>query len=1006
MRSVSLPVFARLALLLGLLLPALWGMAAERLFFQAESMSCDGKNWQVVDHFDGWYNGLPSGGKMLWGGQGGQGTATKKGMIKKAGTYKVWSRHMDAPVQGPFKLTFKQEGAVVGEITYETKSLRQTEAEKAKWGAGYGTLVWESGTVELKAGPVEVVLTKADPLNPPHWMDRYLDCFVLTDDLNYEPDIKDFASPLYLKIKMGASLKVPCVVHLWGFLPAAPWFLQHNNIYTDGMVAGAYTGFKPKGPNPNFFSANGESTWVNIAPLLAQIRESTVLLTAEQDYPTPLPAVDFTAYLSRTPSEEGLIKKFTRTGSGGGMLLLVNPLKPEEVRSDLECSGTTANYTATLPPTPGKRPAKFPVITGCNVASDFYQPRTMSNETNTLSAMGISSIAYPDPFYEKHGFRGIVAFNTIGHLTQGYNFCQPKTTEIHDLLRSAAQTMIDKGRVKDVITWNLMDEPNSVSLDHMIGCPVCAKGPREYLQKAGMQPADFGKQTWEEIAPVKDGKGNAKLYYYTALYRNQVIANLLKIGTDSVRELIPDAKTCTNIAEDLTYGGNMLANGVDYFLLQKEAVTYGWEEDWMNASCTAQLSGYRADFLRAACNQRGQEFGGYVVIKEPWDTAAKAAVNIGHGYHSIYYYNYGPQYVCPADAHSFQLEIYPALREVNYGIGAVEDYLLHARVPQSKIALLYSHTTDIWTLGDNTSNFGKERMGLYLILRHLGYPVDILTEQDLLEKKAAPYQMIFLVGSHIRAEAVPPLRQWVRDGGRLYCAPGSLQYDQFNKPLGLDDSLGISRKAYEVQENFGIDAYCAPRKVLDTVDYHGQAMEAICGLQRMTTPEGATVLATFADKSPAVCSKPEGKGAIVFSSFFPGLAYLRAGVITRDAYWKVKQKENKRPASFTAKSYPPAYRALFSAMLQGLPYQPAASTSNYLVEANLMESDNGIVVTLANWNGEPLKDVTITVRTTAKVGKPFAAINKLKSVVQKNGEYTLTLDLNITDFIVFPYAKK
>ena len=360
------------------------------------------------------------------------------------------------------------------------------------------------------------------------------------------------------------------------------------------------------------------------------------------------------------------------------------------------------------------------------------------------------------------------------------------------------------------------------------------------------------------------------------------------------------------------------------------------------------------------------------------------------------------------DGSSSNTAQYASLRRVNYAVGKVEDYLVNARVPAGKIGFLYPRTTDVWTIDQGMSNFGKERMGLYLVLRHLGYPVDVLTEQDAVEKKLGGYTMLFLNGSHIRRDAAQGLVQWVKDGGRLFLDAGSFTYDEYNRPLNLDTALGISRQPYVEKENVGREYYEGPGlKNIEAITYQGKALESVCGIQKLTgaAPANARVLATFADQSPAVLMQPLGKGKVVFCGAFPGLAYLKSGVIAMFERNKSFAAEKKAVLSYNPPSFNADYQALIAATMEGIAYQPPVTTDNYLVEANLLENTNGLVITLANWTGQPLTACKISLPAGKNYGKPFAGAGEVKAAVA-NGRLNLTLDLQEADFIVIPFTKK
>lgn len=1002
------PRFAPLRLLLMALLvvTALRAWPA-RIFFEAETMQSDGKSWQIRDHFDYWYVGAPSGGKMLSGGGAENttlGTAVKTVTVPAPGAYHLWVRYVDIGYyRGPFKVTIRQNGQAAGEKIFDSASLRATEEGAKKWGAGYGRFVWDQLAVTLAAGPAEIVLAKSDPISVTS-ITRLPDCFVLTDEAAYAPNVKEFFPPLYLKVRMSPRQQTPCTVHLTGILPRDPYNIGHYNIYKSGMIAQAYTGYDAKAGNANFFTAGSESPWINIASLLDIMGRNAVQLYAMQEYPKPLPAAEFSIVLSRTPSDEGIFKSFSRSGSGGGLLLVVDPLYADQARSDAEWSFANMKAARALPSAPGKRPATFPLITGCGIDTAFYQPATLENEIAAMSGLGMSGIgSYDDTFFRK-GFRRFIPTPSFFYLTNNGCLNDPKIAAIRESILATAKPLVDKGVAGYAITWMLVDEPGSVPLEHLASCAKCADAFRSYLQQRGLTPAAFGKADWTEITPVPDGKASPELYYYTALFRNQTLANFFSLASSILHEVVPGANTSANMSEELTFTGKGLEKGVDAFLFPENALNFGWTEDWLAYSGTFQLCGYRADFLRAAYRTRG--FGMYCILRQPWDIKAKAVAEIGHGARALYFYNYGPDYAGGSDGLSRDYSLYLPMQQVNFAVGKVEDYLAGARVPPAKIGLLYSHTTDIWSLDYDHVNSSRESIGLYLLLRHLGYPVDFVTEDDIRNGRLQPYRMLFVTGSHLRRDAVQPLVDWARGGGRLYCGAGSLLSDEFNRPLQLDAQLGIAREPYRYLENAGRELYETPLlKVQETVDFRGKTLEDVCGMQKCALPADARTLAAFADHAPALFTRPLGKGQLVYCGFFPGIAYMKSGVLEKKARDARMEKEHLTPPSYNPPSFAEGYRALLAAAMDGLGIVPVASTSHYLVEANALEGKKGLVIALSNWSGTRLQKVRVTVRTTRKIGKPSAVISGIHAVESKPGQVTVTLDLEAADFLVLPYLK-
>lgn len=1008
-------------LILAFALSASGVRAAETHIFEAEDMQVDGVNWQIVDHDNGWwYTGSPSRGKMLWGYNGGQGTATTTATIVNGGAFNVWVRYTDAKLyRGPFTVTLKQGGVTKATQTFDSVSLHADDNPdgQALYGADYENWIFLSFPATLSAGTVTVELTKANPIGI-SWVSRLVDCFVITNDLEYTPKIEDFAVPLYLKVTMGATQAQPCVVHLSGRRPFGPYYyLPGINFWSNAVVENQYyTGYVAGGENPNFLKAGQSSPWYNVGPQLYPVGSHALWFSAMFEYPYNFPSSsDYTVSLSTTPSDAGIFKQFKRIGSGYAMLVNVDPRHTDLAKSDLEYSQSDLDAANFVP----ERPSLFPVVTGCAIGSS-YQPTTLNNELQTMMNLGYNGMGGYDSLFYANGFDKISAFNYLYYAQYNNNdMSDLRLDDIKAYMASAVKPYSEAGVTDDVFAWFLQDEPGSMSMEHIAGnpnatppvepCPTCSAAFRLYLEGLGLNPADLGGVVWADIYPSNDPVNSSKLYYYTVNFRSTILANFFKAATEALHEILPYAHTTADFAEELTMNGNMLTSGVDWFtILRGGGLNYGWTETWLAYAVSRQITGYRADFLRAA--SPGEQFGMYNILTSSWDTACKQTANIGHGAKATYDYNFGPDWSGAADGSSSYYARYPTMQKMHAAVARVEENLVASSVPFSRIALIYPQATDVWGLTDTTdgiSEFGKERIGLYLLLQHLGYPVDIVTEDDIADNQLTgrQYAAAFLSGSHMRRDAALKLITWVQAGGRLYYNAGSLMYDEFNQALNLDGTLGIPRKAFTLKQHAGREIYELPGTTnADPFKYGTTTLEGIIGVQKLngTAPSGSTVLATFtADGTPAVLTKALGSGKLFYCGTFPGLAYQKSGVLAKQA----ADTADPNRATYGPPSYEAGYRALFSAILSGLAFAPPALASNYLVEANVLEGPQGRTIALANWSGAQITNLTITMPVLGAVGTPTAALGSITDASLTGGVLTLTLDaLDECDFITVPLS--
>lgn len=958
-------------------------------FFEAENMQNDGTSWYSFDE------AKALGRKVLYGYKSNPGQAQKTIDIPSDATYRVWVRHSDClydTLRGPFKLSVFQNDENKGEDVFD-------ETNHPDRGSGYCVFVWDYVEVNLSAGSADIIVSKDTGASS---VTRKLDCFVVADDLLYQPKVHDFVEPLYVKVKMGPTHPEPSAVHVFGQQTpdeeVTSTYIPHTNFTKNGIFYNPYGGLTAT----NYMAAGEESPWWNMTPFLGFSPDNShIYFYATKHYDDKLATSDYTLFFSTTPSDDGIFKTSHRSGKGAGTYIDINLLYKEKIKTDYDYS-SEARAVADSLEIHGDRAEKFSLTTSLGLDLDNTDETVVDNELVILSKLGFNGLPkFPQDVLDR-GF--VKPFS--GWILPG-DKCDPKETTMHGVLDPVI-SKVSAGNVQNKLSYfKLLEEPGGPSFDDIISKDVCNDDFDDYLQDKDLSPSDLGKSSWSEVVPSKDKQNEPKLYYQTALFRNQKMVDFTKVGNDIVQDSLPGAKTIGNFSDLVAYNGNPMSGGIDMFEMHKQgALTYGWTEDWINSGLTRQVGGYEADFLRAAA---GGQFGMYNIVsgRKPKDVAAKSVNMIGHGATTLDFSTYGPIYTYSLGI-SNSYDLFPAISSLNYAVGSFEDYIIGSSVPKSKIALLYTPTTDIWRMQTGTTGglweeavniFGKERMHLYLILRHLGYSVDIITEDDVTSGKLAGYQMLVLEGSHLKQETASQLTSWVQGGGWLYLGAGSGMYDEDNQSLGLDSQLGIERNNFNyVNIPVAYDNSLVYQNNLDTVSFGGNNLESICATQKVSsTPSGAEIKATFSDGSPAFLNWPLGGGKVIFSGFFPGLAYAKSGAQSKATADAAGGRSTYNPPSYSGK-----YRDLLQGVLQNLSYKPLAETDNYLVEANILESDKGLLVTLSNWGEGDVDNLHVKIRTANRYKQPSSAVKDIESFQQEGSEINMTLDVDDFEMIKLP----
>lgn len=965
MRTSAIPIL----LAIGLLQTAHAAAGFRPLLIEAEHFAHIGQGWMAVTNA----GGGPSGGAELRAG--GAGTVCRHTInLPEGGRYQVWIRFREpGPSGGRFKLALLQaEPLLQAEVAVAGREFTGAGAAGMSE-AGGRQLSWDSAAAELTAGACALELSA-----PADEVPAIVDCIVVAAEPFAAPDLSKIVRPLYLRVSMAADQPESGVFKLNGLRANMRGGLVPSQIVS---AAGLTPGARP-GSRQTFLKPGDRTSWMDVSDLLSEKEVNHLQFSAVRDVRAPLSALHCTFELSQAASENGIARSFTRTGAGNEFLIVVDRNAPQDARSDLELSRETLAAARGLPDVPGRRPRRFPILTACSTSMD-EAPEVCRNDLETLRRLGLSALLggrYGRDTLATNGFR-MAGAHYVARYARDECFSDIDVEGLRNGLNASLDALLKQVDAADLLYLKLMDEPKSSSLAHIAACPRCADGFRAFLKAQGLTPDIFGLKTWETVAPTTDPAA-ARLYYYTSLYRCRILMDLFATATQAAQARVPGLKTTSVAAGHLTFDNSLLHGGTDWIAMHRQnALTFATMGDWLNRTVSYETLGYAMAFMRAGCRHNDQDYEVCNVVRagrSPWDIQCKGFAEVGLGARGLYLYKYGPYHSLTGDHFSRKLHIFPAIRQLTHAIGAVEDHLLQARPVPSRVALLYSPTTDIWESGEKNNLFGLERQHLYLLLHHLGWSPEIVSEDDVLEGAASRYAVIVLNDSHLREGVMPRLLKWVDDGGRLFVGPGSATRDVFNAECDGLAAAGLRRKPFVRQENPSSIAAVPALKVLKTVAAGPAALDVVCGYQPADREASGPALRVL-DEQALTAILDRGAGRIVHVGFFPGTAYARLGMLGRDARNAAMAEAHRTPVTYGPSGYPAEYRQFLARLLEGIGASPPVRTDQYLVQADLLAGTDSHVVALANWSGAE-QDVRVSVDLPGPAGKPWAIPFALRDV--------------------------
>ena len=786
---------------------------------------------------------------------------------------------------------------------------------------------------------------------------------LLSSAMSEAPKPENVSNPLYLKVRMEKGQTVPAAIHLfgWGSLDL------HYNLSKQGFFKGVYTGLDKK----QYMKEGDESPWFNIRETMKPGKRVMFQFQAIQEYEQGLPESYFSILVSKTPSEDGLIKKVSRSGKGSGFNVYVNcpkGLKDEmKIEFDVEEAGENLKRASEIADAPGKRPQKFSIGTGLGLGQ-ISCDSVRESELQSLAKIGLNSFGFSGMDLIRQGIDqyGFTHYDANCFIFSATNpkgcYGSPDPARMEKSIETYVNNL-KKYRLEDKITFiSWMDEPG-YGLDHVIKCETCRGNFPAFLREQKLEPSELGLKSLDEAIPTDDPSRGA-LFYWSVKFYTSNMTRMYAVPTAILKKYLPDAKTGANFGDEIV--DNMIAHGNDWFdIYGSGALSYGWTEDWVNLQVTYQLCGFKAAALRMVCLPNKREYGMYDVLqgRSQWAIEAKAFTELGHGCRSLNFFNYGPHYA-NNDNSSRRPEVLQAIKNVAFSIGENEDALLSSRVALGDAAMLFSNTSDIWNYkashdGDNI--YGKERSTLFILLRHCNARIDLLGE-DMLKDSLKNYNVLFAVDSHIKEENLAVIADWVKGGGVLYLGPDSLRGGRYNKPTNvteklslprgelLRDTLPLSNKGgYYLESIFYVIKPKGSVRIGDT------SLPFVLGSQPLSDGK---VLAESDDGKKLMTVTPLGKGKVINCGFFLGMSYFKGA---------------KREGKSQFLSYPEAGVTLMKRIMAEAGIKPLIETNDPMVEAHLLEGEKSDVIVLANWTGT-VRELRVTVN-----GKNYRKVSGVRS---------------------------
>jgi len=522
----------------------------------------------------------------------------------------------------------------------------------------------------------------------------------------------------------------------------------------------------------------------------------------------------------------------------------------------------------------------------------------------------------------------------------------------------------------------------------------------------------------------QNGPAARRVFYYTSRFRQQAATERLKWNTEAFHKHFgPGPLSSTLVADHPYFGGTGLGMGMvpnitwggaplamDWFdLARRQAVDLIGIEDWMglqymygpNSTWEGfQLMGFQASIFRSGSRGRLPIIA-WITPSDETNLRLKSFSALCQGAKHFFYWTYGPTATSTENYWSDLRSAYDGIVHVTRSLAAAEHILAPGRVRKTKVALLYSISSDLWQPLGYVHML--ERRGTYLSLVHDQYLVDMLTEEDVEAGRLEDYAVLYATDPCIRRQAAQRIAQWVRRGGHLYASCAAGCRDEFNEPSGvLAEVFGIAPEvAFEVQPGEyrvrgrlnqipHFDRLIIPEDALtpEPQDF------GVIGAHVRVRPKDARVLASFPDrKTPAVLHHVFGQGEVVYFATTPGISYIK------DARFVPRELKE---------SWPRPHRGTINAWSHRARAARLVELSHPVVEAGVYDAKEGSALVLANFTYRPIRPLEIVLPVNRRVRSVRSVTQGKLPFTQEDGrdrtyrwKIRCRVDLGLTDILLF-----
>jgi hypothetical protein len=985
-------------------------------------------------------DGSPRSRARKSGGSGAENLRSRIGadIDVKQGQYVCWVRYLSAQPgqtpQGALNLSLQRSGL----------------APATRTAACEGPASYRWASIPITVPSDDKVHLTADAEGSSAALDRA----VLTTDLKYRPDIRDFEGLVWARWRIDRPEGYRYCGGIESEIdPYKPSFLATGTVTPLGLRPPGGAAFQA---DEDYFRTGEYSPWV-LLPTSGSRQWHSVLFFAPKDSGKVDPAMTVRLEFANRPSSERVFHitpaepiEMEKASLGVRMPTTTTLEGLRQLETFEEWSKRRLALVENLNLSPPPRLKRLKVGTWVSLSTRVGQGKAgkeMADLTyRVLESLGVNmpsvygiDDAVAGEMLKKHGMIGTTwtAWAANGDVVNNFDgqfaFKDGETPvqRWQRLLEDMYRNNADRAKKEQP---NLFNASVHVNLGDEIGqianATILVRTPQgmvyfhDWLKRHGQTPEDLGAKSWGEVKPLGDRNGianeegtpKARLFYWTRQFINDCSAQYYRCATIAAKKYFPKAEIIAVNYQAAPMGAAFIGNGndmdnetLDFFHFGRVGAFDGvMMEDWVDGcDLGVGAENLAAEMMRAAARKHNSPLACYLVGGEAM--RGEFYGFLMHGIKEIGLYLYGPiSNIGPAwgeDPRALK-----ELAEVTREVKEFEDAIADGVIPPRKAALLVATTSDY--MQNRGIRFCGERQTLYVALQHAYLPLNVVCEEDIVEDNILKnYDLLYVTDPQVREDAQRKIAEWVKTGGKLWACVGAANWNEYNTPSSiLNEVFGVSRRKMLTQED------CLPAEQTqapgaknkwaynlqvgtikaDSPMFGGEAQIQVWGYRLDAEPTTAQPIGKYDDGKPAMLLNTYGKGQVLLVGAMVGRSYAHD-------HWPQGKKEGKGDWSFDLGA---SARKIAAGLAAGIARPVTLSLPG--IYASVMDSPQGTLVFLNNatlcgetdLTGAIHPEVTVSVPVTGKVGSVESAKLGKRNFTVKNGVLSFDLPLPNADVIL------